>query len=313
MSKQILVTGTDFQADQRARLEGAGYEVCLLETQAATEQELIDNLKGKVGFVLRGMERVTDTVVASTDTLKAISFTGADWRSLIPGWEQATKKGIAITNAPGGNAAAVSEFAMAVCLAMQRNLFEIRTSNVPVSAQTLTLKGSTIGIIGAGAIGQKMITQAKSFSPKRVLYYSRTQKDCGAEYMEFAELLATCDIVLVAAPSTAGQLFDVAAIQKIKPGALLVSISPMNLIDFDALFKRLEAGEIRAAIDFPAPDEKYKQLSPKIWFSTNAHSAYNTDQAAEQCSSMAVDSLLNLLQTGDDQYLVNPEYKNSAA
>ena len=168
-------------------------------------------------------------------------------------------------------------------------------------------------MIGAGKIGQKIIAEAQAFSPEKVVYYSRTQKDCGAEYQELNDLLGMSDVIFVAAPGTSGQLLDSEDISKIKQDALLVSISPMNLINFDALYERLERGDMRAAIDFPPPNDKFKSLPLGIWYNTNSHNAYNTKQAAKLCSDMAIESLFNLLKTGDDQYLVNPEYKNSAA
>jgi D-3-phosphoglycerate dehydrogenase / 2-oxoglutarate reductase len=302
-----------FIKDEHVRqLEEAGYEVERLPKPDASEDELIEGLKGKTAYILGGIEKVTDRVLESTDELKVISFTGADWKALITGWETANKKGIAISNAPGGNSFAVAEFCLAMALAMQRNLFEIGRTGDKSFATTLTLKDTTVGVIGAGRIGTKIISETAAFGPSKILYYSRSQKDCGAEYVELDELLSSSDIIFVAAPGTSGELLNAEAQKKIKNGALIVSISPKNLIDFDALYEHLENGDFRAAVDWPIPDEKYNSLPLSVWFNTNSHNAYNTEQAAKLCSDMAVQSLLNLLSTGDDQYLVNPEYKNSA-
>src|SRR5436190_9375955 len=126
MSNKILVTDSLFIFDEHVKkLEAAGYEVERLNKPKATEDELCKAVKGKVGYILGGIEKITDKVIESADELKVIAFTGADWQGFMPGWRAATKKGIKIINAPGANAFAVAEFALAVSLAMQRNLFEL--------------------------------------------------------------------------------------------------------------------------------------------------------------------------------------------
>jgi phosphoglycerate dehydrogenase-like enzyme len=141
------------------------------------------------------------------------------------------------------------------------------------------------------------------------MYYSRNPKNCEAELVGLHELVSTSDVIFVAVPGSAGELFDAKTIEKTKQNALIVSISPMNVIDFTALLTRLKAGTIRAAIDWAAPSSEFEELPLHVWFNTNSHTAYNTAQALKQCSDMAIESLLNLLTTGEDQYLVNPEYK----
>ena len=132
MKGKVLVTDTLFITDEHIKqINDAGYEVERLAKADASEDELIDALKGKVGYVLGGIEKVTKKVIESADDLKAIAFTGADWKAIIPGWETAKEKGVMITNAPGANSPAVAEFSIALALLMQRNLIEIgRTGDV---------------------------------------------------------------------------------------------------------------------------------------------------------------------------------------
>ena len=78
----------------------------------------------------------------------------------------------------------------------------------------------------------------------------------------------------------------------------------MNLIDFDALLPRLQEGTLRAAIDFPAPNDEFTKLPLHIWFNTNNHTAYNTKSVIKVCSDMGTNSLLNLLEKGEDEFRV---------
>ncbi len=309
MKGKILVTDTLFIGDKHVeRIENAGYEVERLAKANATEDELIDALQGKVGYILGGIEKVTDKVIRSCPDLKAIAFTGADWQAIIPGWQVAKEKGIKITNAPGANSPAVAEFSIALALLMQRNLFEIGR-NGDVSFQTTkTLHNAVIGVIGAGKIGSRIIKSAQSFSPSEVIYYSRTQKpeidEAGAEFVSKEELLKRSDVIFISAPGSAGTVLDKESITSIKDSSLVVHISPLNMIDFDALLERLKAGTIRAAIDWQAPNEEFLKLPDHIWYNTNNHSAYNTDSVIQLCSDMGTSSLLNMLDAGKDNYEV---------
>src|SRR3989344_1494596 len=232
MSNKILVTDSLFIFDEHVKqLEKAGFEIERLDTPTATEEQLIKGLKDKVGYILGGIEKVTDKVISSTDQLKVIGFTGSDWKALITGWEKATEKGIAITNAPGGNSYAVAEYAVTLALAMQRNIFELGRTGEKTFETSPSFKDSVIGVIGAGHIGSKIIGESQSFFPKKVVYYSRSAKDCDAELVSLDELMAESDIVFVAVPGTAGELLNAEQIKRMKKNSLLVSISPKNLID----------------------------------------------------------------------------------
>jgi phosphoglycerate dehydrogenase-like enzyme len=237
-----------------------------------------------------------------------ISFNGADWQALITGWEKAKEKGIKISNAPGANSPAVAELAMTMTLAMQRNIFELgRTGDVGFET-TNTLQNATVGVIGTGHIGSKIIKMLAAFAPAKVMYHARNQysevEADGAVYTDLDGLLTKSDVIIVAAPGSAGTILDKTAIDSLKDNALLVTISPKNHIDFDALLTRLQSGTLRAAIDWPAPSEDYKKLPLHIFFNTNNHTAYNTKEVIKICSDMGTSSLLNLLEKGEDKYRV---------
>ena len=126
MSKTILVTDSLFIFPEHEKmLRQAGYDIARLDKPAATEEELVRAIKGKVAYILGGIEKVTDAVINAADDLKVIVFTGSDWKQFIPGYALATQKDIAIANAPGANSYAVAEYTVALMLAMTRNVFEL--------------------------------------------------------------------------------------------------------------------------------------------------------------------------------------------
>ena len=303
MSNKILVTDSLFIFDEHVKkLEKAGYEVERLDKPRASEEELCNAVKGKVGYILGGVELITDKIIESADELKAIVFTGTDYKFFIPGWKKALQKGIRIACAPGANAFAVAEFAVSVALAMQRNLFELGRTGDKKFQEAISFKGSTLGVIGAGNIGQQIISILHGFEPKSVLYFNRSRKNVSAEYADLETLVTNADVIFVAVPESAAGLLNKDVLARVKENSLIVSISPKSVIDLDALLPLLQNGRLRAAIDWPAPSAEFEKLPLNVWFNTNDHTAYNTNEANKTGSDMAVESILNMLSNRPDKY-----------
>ena len=307
----ILVTDTLFiLPEHEEMIRAAGYDIERLPTATASEEELIQHIKGKVGYVLGGIEKVTDKVIEAADELKAIAFTGADWRAIMPGHEKATAKSIAIANAPGANADAVAEYTIALILAMVRDLFEGGRTGTTKFRTTPSLNQLTVGIVGMGRIGGKVARILKVLGTKEILYFSREQKpeveqETGAKFVNMDELLSRSDVITLHASkeACAGYIGKV-ELAKMRDNTILVNCGFTGSVDKDALYEELKSGRLRAVQDDPM-DERFNNLSLSAWFNSNSHRAYNTFQAAKVASDMATRSLLNMLATGKDQYKVN--------
>lgn len=311
MKGTILITDTLFIfPEHEQQLIDAGYEIERLDTPTATEEQLIEHLQGKVGYVLGGIEKVTDKVIDAVHELKVIVFTGADWRNMIPGHGRATEKGIAIANAPGANAHAVAEYTITLILAMTRNIFELGRTGTKKFETTHSLNQLTVGIIGMGTIGSLVASTLHALGAKEILYYSREQKPeveqaTGARFVRMDELLSQSDILSLHASKEAGAGYiGKEQLATMKDGALIVNCGFTGGIDSDALYEELSSGRIRAAQDDPM-DERYDKLPFGVWFNSNSHMAYNTFEATKTASDMATESLLNLLATGMDRNRVN--------
>ncbi len=307
---KILITDTLFIfPEHETMLTDAGYEFERLPIPNATEAQLIEAVKGKDGYILGGIEQITDKVIDAGTDLKAIVFTGSDWRYFIPGHAHATEKGIAIANAPGANRFAVSEYTVALMLAMMRNLFELGRTGTTKFQTTRSLKGAKVGIVGMGRIGSQVARIVRSLGAE-IIYYGREQKpeiekELGAKFVDIDTLLSQSDVVSMHASTEIGKGFiGIDQLAKMKDGALLINCAYTEAVDADALYEELKTGRLRAAQDDPA-DEKFKALPLSIWFNSNDHAAYNTIEANKTASDMATQSMLNLLKTGKDQYRVN--------
>jgi lactate dehydrogenase-like 2-hydroxyacid dehydrogenase len=309
--KAILVTDSLFIfPEHEQQLKVAGYEVIRLDKPEATEEELCEAIKGKTGYILGGIEKVTSKVIEAADTLEAIVFTGTGYKGFIPGWEIATQKGIAIANVPDGPTQPVAEWSLAAALVMNRGIFDLASPDGKTFLTTTGLEGQTIGIIALGRIGGRIAEMVQPFYPAATLYYSThrhadKEESFGLQFAEMDELLRKSDVVFLCVPDEVGHgYFTANHFAKMKEGALLVSFMHRGIIDVDALYDALDTGKIRAISDYPM-DERFNKFPLSSWYSFKASNAFNTKSSLKFMSDKATQALINLLATGKDENRVN--------
>lgn len=312
MNGKILVTDTLFIFDKHVKqLEEAGFEVVRIEKSDSTEDEMVEAVKGKVGYLIGGIEKVTDKVIDAADELKAIVFVGADWAGYIPGHEAATKKGIAIANAPGANKYAVAEYTITLLLIMLRRVPELSRIGNKSFLTTDSLPDITVGIVGLGKIGEQVVRMLRGLGARKIIYWNRTrkpelEKELKLEYKELEEVVSESDVLTNHLASLAGVVFDQNLISKLKANAIIINTGSEANFDFDALYEVLKADKARAAFDHKPHDPNFDELPIEVWFCSQGDgTAYNTHLANRIASDMATASVINLLTTGKDQHKVN--------
>jgi len=308
--RDILVTDTLFIGPEQEQ-ELAQHGLRVIRHPSVTEEELCDAIAGKHGYILGGIEQVTERVIDNADELKAIVFTGAGYTEFIPAHEAATARGIAIANAPGGNAGAVAEFAFALMLAMTRGIVDRGTGGKPAKS----LQQMSIGIVGLGHVGTSLAVTLKRYGVENVYYFSPRRKPhvetgVGIGHLPLEDLLRRCDVITLHTSKNAGEPFLTSEQLDLMPdGALLVNAAYPHAVDVPALQAALEQGRLRAAYDAPPPGIDLGRLSDEVWYSSRGQQAFMTEDALYMVSEMATRSLINLLQTGSDLFLVNPDYR----
>jgi glyoxylate reductase len=172
----------------------------------------------------------------------------------------AKRHGVLVSNTPDVLTEATADLTWALILAVARRLKEGEAMVVearwpgwhPTQLLGLELKGSTLGIVGAGRIGQAVGRRAVGFG-MRILYSDRERRPeferaTEAEHAGFLQLLAQSDVVTVHVPST-GQtrgMFDGRAFSVMQPGALFVNTARGDLVVEEALVEAL-AGHLGGA------------------------------------------------------------------
>lgn len=305
---KLLITDSLFiLPEHEEKLREAGFQIERLDKPQATEEELIDVIKDKDGYILGGIETLTDKVIDSADNLKAIVFTGIGYKDFIPNHEYIASKGIAIANTPDAPTHAVAEWAVTMALAMNRNIFDLGRVGEKKFITSKGIENQHVGIVGLGRIGREIAKMLQSFRPASISYFSKHKHDDSQiEYKELDNLLHDSDIVFLCVSKDAGEnFFGKEQLAQMKDGALLVTFMAENIIDEEALLAKLKTGRIRGASDHPIHNEESNKLPMGIWYCFNASNAFNTETEIKLCSDMATESMVNLLKTGEDKNRVN--------
>jgi len=172
----------------------------------------------------------------------------------------ASKAGVLVTQASAGFVTSVSELVIGLLVDLSRGItrstIEYRSGHVPGATMGKELKGSTLGVIGYGAIGREVVRVARALG-MRVLISDPYVKD--VEQTPFDELLKESDYVVplaVATPETEN-FMNRSSFAKMKRGAFFINVSRGNLVDEAALEAALDSGQIAGcAMDVGrAPDQ----------------------------------------------------------
>lgn len=312
MTGDILVTDTLFVGPGHEKLlRSRGYTVSRLDKPKATEDELCTAIRGKIGYILGGIESVTEKVISAADKLKAIAFTGSGYSEFIPSHELATKRGIAITAATGGNADAVAEYTLALILMMARSVPLLTTSGGTSFWIGEAFQDLTVGVIGYGHVGREVAALCSKLGFS-VVATSRTRTsgtDGKISFLNMDALISRADIVTVHVDKVHGtNVLDQNRVRQLKKGSRLINAAFPHAIDSNVLLSRIADKEIFAAFDAPI-DNAPTNLPAGYFIQSNGQTAFNTHRTNNQISDMVVSSLLSVLSTGDDKYLVNPGYR----
>ena len=172
----------------------------------------------------------------------------------------ASKAGVLVTQASAGFITSVTEMVLGFLVDLSRGITRSATlyhqNKVPKATMGRELKGSTLGVIGYGAIGKEVVRVGRALG-MRVLIHDPYVKDL--QQVTLDELLRESDYVVplaVATPETEN-LMGKTAFSNMKPGAYLINVSRGNLVDEAALEAALDSGRLAGcAMDVGrAPDQ----------------------------------------------------------
>jgi D-3-phosphoglycerate dehydrogenase / 2-oxoglutarate reductase len=235
----------------------------------------------------------------------------------------ATRKGIAVVNAPDSNIDSVAEHVLGMILALAKNFVkmdkEIRLGGYELRNKIIgmEIKDKTVGIIGLGNIGMAVAKKLKALDVKIIAYDPYVKP---SEIMNTGMNLANSlnkiysdsDIVTVHVPLTENTMGMIGKeeFKKMKKSAFFINTSRGQIIDEIALYEALKNGEIRAAAldvfikEPPSMDNPLFKLENII---LSPHNASLTEEAMIKMATHSAQGILDYLNGKIPKYLVNPE------
>lgn len=286
-----------------------------------SREEVLANVKGLDGLLPLLTERIDGEVMdAAGPQLRVIANHAVGFDNIDVA--AATRRGILVTNTPGVLTDATADFAWALLFAVTRRIVEADAFTRalkykgwgPMMYLGGDITGRTLGIVGAGRIGQAVALKSRGFNMP-VLYCGDPnqviEKELGARKVAFERVLAESDFVTVHVPlqDDTRHMFNAAAFKKMKKTAYFINTSRGPVHDEAALVKALQDGEIAGAgIDVYEEEPK---IHPELIRQKNAvlapHIASATIATRTKMATMAATNLVEALKGNRPPNLVNPE------
>lgn len=265
-----------------------------------------------------GCGAVDAEVIANAKKLKIIANYGAGYDRVDV--KAASEKGVYVTNTPDETAYPTAELAIGLLLASMRRIGELnllarqKPSNELFGMgkyMGMGLLGNTLGIVGMGHIGG-VVAQFGKLMGMRVLYHnrSRAKEEYGAEYADLDTLLKESDAVSIHCPLTdeTRGMISKEKLDLMKKRSVLVNTARGAVVDYDALYEKLKAGDMFAAgldvfYNEPEIPKMFTELDNVV---LAPHVGTNTLEARNAMGCAAAARILEALKGEVPQHVVNP-------
>ncbi len=237
--------------------------------------------------------------------------------------DEATTRGVLVTNTPDGPTVSTAEHTMALLLAVAKTIgphqdrLRRATGDYALASTATELDGLTIGLLAYGRIARRVARIAAGIGMRVVVCDPYLDQDsvpaddpARPEVVGFDDLLARADVLSLHAPLTdeTRHVMDAAAFARCRPGVLFVNAARGGLVDHDALVAALDTGQVRAAgldVTEPEPLPPTHTLLHRENVVVTPHVASATEVGRERMLAMAIDQALQALDGRRPTHLVN--------
>jgi D-3-phosphoglycerate dehydrogenase len=274
-----------------------------------SKDELIAIIGEYDGLAIRSATKVTAEVLKAAKKLKVVGRAGIGVDNVdIPA---ATAAGVIVMNTPYGNSITTAEHAVALMMALARDLPAANASTQAGKWEKnrflgTELYGKVLGLIGAGNIGSIVADRAKGLKMRVIAFdpYLSPERanDLGIEKVELDELLKRADFITLHTPLTndTKNIISADAINRMKKGARLINCARGGLIDEAALKAALDSGHLAgAALDvFQEEPAKTNILFGNDKVIATPHLGASTAEAQENVALQVAEQISDYLLTG---------------
>ena len=266
------------------------------------------------GIIMHGTVPLTREIISQLKRTKVIARTGVGVDRV--DLKAAADHGLIICNAAGCNSIEVAEQTIGLLIAISRKLMRMdqyvregkwRRHDAALYAyrgRVYRIQGRTLGIVGLGHVGKQVAPRAQGMGLNVQTYDPyldpRIAQEMGVKMVAFDELVQSSDFISLHAPLTkqTRNMFGAPQFKAMKSSAYLINCARGKLVDSDALYDALVAGELAgAALDVTDPeplpaDHKLLTLPNVI---VTCHTAANSDESYVDCQTHAAREVVNVL------------------
>lgn len=291
MYKIVVTNNQEFSKEQRQRLESLG-DVTYYDRLPKNAEEYLERVKN-ADIICSGTAGLKEAYPYLKNVYVTVAFVSVAFVDL----EVLRKNNVTISNAPGANRHAVSEWIVFMMLFLLRNfddsLNRVETYRKKGNLPPITkgLAGNKVIILGKGNIGTRVGEIAKALEMD-VDYFQRGH--------DLIKKVANADVVVdtLGANATTQGLLDRKFFYSMKSGSCFVTITGPKIVDYDAMIEAVDSGRLAGAASDcgsilvgDTEDPIYQRLlkHPKIY--VTPHIAYNSEMARKTGANIMIDNV----------------------
>lgn len=318
VTRKIMEEGIKLLKEKGFYVEVSPYD------RPLTREELLEGIKDKDAVITQLVDKVDKEFFEAGKNIKIVANYAVGYDNI--DLEEATKRGVYITNTPGVLTNATAELAWTLLFATARRVIPadkfMRTGQFkgwgPMLFLGKEISGRTLGVIGMGRIGYAFAKMSKGFNMK-VLYYDlvrneNAEKEIPAHFVDLDTLLKESDFISIHVPLTpeTRHLISERELKLMKKSAILINTARGPIVDEKALVKALKERWIwGAGLDvYEREPEFEKELAELENVVMLPHIGSATEEARTGMSVLCAENIIDYFEGRIPRTLVNKEVLN---
>ncbi len=277
-----------------------------IEPCPEADKDRFSELMKTAEVLLHVLKPVTAEVIAGAPHLRFIQKIGIGVNTI--DLDAAKARGIAVSNMPGTNSQAVAEMTLMLMLTSLRAARTFDSAcrrgegwslGPGIQDRLGEICGRTVGLVGFGAVPAALAPTLAAMGAQLLYNDLIRPDDAIAEWRDLESLLAESDIVSLHVPLTEAteNLIDATAIERMKPGAILINAARGGLVEQAALVEALRSGKLSAAGLDTFASEPIEPDNPLLALDNvvlSPHVAWLTQETLERSLEVAIENCRRL-------------------